>query len=218
MLNCNVIPQHINVNCETCQKCSGKSKFDYPFQKDLFNSDGFVNALMEHIERTTGAKCRKTTIDKNPDINVFSKSGALVCRVEAKYLEGQAFMKSFNTCGLYPKECLVIDRPKLLSYFDCKENDRRKGCNIPIYVAWKFDRPCEDIGGITIAQEIDVLRQIYNQYGDVRFFERAEAITDYSNGRRLGITSKYHFSIRECFPIENLVEEIRRLLYSLPTM
>lgn len=110
----------------------------------------------------------------------------------------------------------LLRKPR--SYFDCKENDRRNGYNIPIYVAWKFDRPCEDIGGITVAQEIDVLGQIFNCRGLARFFGRAPAQTDYSDGVKRGVTDKYHFSIRECFPIEHLVDEIRRLLYPLSNM
>lgn len=113
-------------------------------------------------------------------------------------------MKSKHYVGLEPRETLVVDAPKLLSYFECKQNDRDNGKNIPIFVVWKFDRYCDDIGGITVFQEIDTLRQIYNEHREERYLQRRTAANDFQNGRQLGITQKYHYSIRECEPIENL--------------
>lgn len=145
-----------------------------------------------------------------PDINVYKDSSLqeLVCRIEAKFLDGQAFVKSKNYTGLYAKEALVIDEPKLLSYFSCKSADKNMGKNIPIYIVWKFDRPCSDVGGIAVFQEIDVLNRLYEKYGDTRAFRRKTSETDFQNGERKGIIDKYHFSIRECEPIELLIPSI----------
>lgn len=216
MLDCRVSLRRItdsDLECGLCRKCLGVSKFDYPFEKDLRNSDDLVQELIAYIEAYTPYVCKTTTVHKYPDINVFSDSDCtrLICRVEAKYLEGQAFMQAKQRIGLYPKETLIVDYPKFLSYMECKEQDRNSGMDIPIYIVWKFDRPCEDVGGIAIFQEIDVLYEIVREYGNGRAFQRRSSFNDYTDGARLGIVDKYHFSIRECEPIELLIDTIKRL-------
>ena len=69
--------------------------------------------------------------------------------------------KAKERLGLYAKEALVLDELKLQSYFKCKENDRMHGKDIPLYVVWKFDKPCKDVGGIVVFQEIDELQRLY---------------------------------------------------------
>lgn len=214
MLNCKVDPKALKENdvlCGDCKICAGKSRLDYPFEKDLRNSDDFVRELMAYITQFTRLKCSKTIIDKNPDINVWDDDGSILCRVEAKYLEGQAFMKAKSKIGLFPKEALVVDVPKLVSYVACKENDRKMGKDVPIFVVWKFDRPCKDVGGITVFQEIDTLDKLRRQYGRQRAYEREPADNDFNNGAKFGITDKYHFSIRECERIETLPDRINAL-------
>ena len=120
MLSCKVSLSELDdekLKCGTCHKCDGKSKLDYPFERDLVNSDDLVTELMNYVEDNTVYKCKKTEIDKNPDINVYKDSSCkeLVCRIEAKFLEGQAFMKAKERLGLYAKEALVVDEPKLQS-------------------------------------------------------------------------------------------------------
>lgn len=215
MLTCNIRPSLLkdeDLLCGDCRICAGQSKFDYPFQKDLRNSDDLVRELIEYITIMTRLRCARTEIDKNPDINVFDNEGNIVCRVEAKYLEGQAFMKSKSMIGLRPKEAIVIDEPKLDSYLLCKNLDYSKGKNIPIFVVWKFDRPCADIGGITVFQEVDELNRLRGIYRRSRAYQRRSAANDYNNGIKLGVTSKYHFSIRECEPIELLPQRILMLI------
>ncbi len=211
-LHCFPIDPHgITLSCGSCGKCLGKSKLDYPFPRDLLNSNDLVLALMDFVTETTGFVCKPTTINKNPDIDVFDQAGAIVCRIEAKYLEGQAFMNAGKYVKLFPREALAVDEPKLHSYFERKAADAASGQNIPIFVVWQYDRPCGDIGGITVFQEIDVLKQIYFENGSSRAFERKSASTDYENGTKRGITKKYHFSIRECEPIEELPNRIMAL-------
>lgn len=215
MLDCKVDLMNLtneDMLCGDCKICAGKSKFNYPFQKDLSNSDELVVEIMKYIKLKTNLKCEKTLIDKNPDINVFDNDGNIVCRIEAKYLEGQAFMKSKSMIGLYPREALVVDEPKLDSYVSCKKADRDKGNEIPIFVVWKFDKPCSDIGGITIFQEVDELERLRRQYGRLRAYERKFAKNDFNNGTKLGVTKKYHFSIRECVSIEELPAKIMSIV------
>lgn len=216
MLSCKVELSELddtNLKCGACHKCDGKSKLDYPFERDLKNSDDLVIELMNYVEENTDFKCEKTKIDKNPDINVYRDSSCkeLICRIEAKFLEGQAFMKAKERLGLYAKEALVVDEPKLQSYFNCKETDRTNGKDIPIYVVWKFDKPCADVGGIVVFQEVDELQRLHRLYGYARAFRRKTSGNDYQNGTQMGIIDKYHFSIRECEPIEKLVNEIKNI-------
>lgn len=209
-----------DIACGVCDICIAKSKLNYPFQRDLKTSQQLVEALKTYIETNTAYKCRNTKIDKNPDIVVFEivditkPKGVLVCRVEAKMLEGYAFMKAEHLLGdhLKPKETLVVDEPKLISYFECVDNDLRDhGKSVPIYIVWKFDRPCADLGGITVFQEIKILKGIYEKRGNNRSFERKTVESDIVDGVKRGITGKYHFSIRECRPIEELIQEINSL-------
>ena len=196
--------------CNTCKKCQPKSKLDYPFGKDLNNSDIFVQVLKFYIESSTLLKCKDPETNKNPDIQVMDVTidNYLICRVEAKYLKGKAFVNASNIINLKPKETLVIDEPKLLHYFTCKKSDFEKfNREVPIFVVWHFDRPCDDIGGITVFQEIDTLEKIYYKFPN-RSFERQSASTDFHCGQKIGITKKFHFSIKETMPIFQLLPAI----------
>lgn len=204
------------LQCYPCNKCRAKSKLDYPFNRDLKNSNELVNALKNYVESNTDYKCQNTQIDKNPDINVLdiTNGNYLVCRIEAKMLEGYAFMMSEKYLGdkLKPKETLVVDEPKLLSYFDCKVRDfEQYNRDVPIFVVWKFDRLCDDLGGISVFQEVNKLKHIYDSRKNMRKFERKTTHSDMVQGQKMGITEKYHFSLKECRPIEELILEILKL-------
>jgi len=197
-------------DCGDCNKCQPTSALNYPFSKDLKNSNDLVNELMTYIEANTMLKCFEPEQHKNPDIRAIdiTLNDFLVCRIEAKYLEGKAFVKASENIGLRAKETLVVDEPKLLHYFECKKNDYKKyNREVPIFVVWKFDRPCNDIGGITVYQEIDNLENIYKNNQN-RFFERKSAQNDYVNGEKKGITRKYHYSIKETKPFWQMLPEI----------
>lgn len=197
--------------CGMCNICQPKSALRYPFERDLMNSKMLVNELKKIITETTGLKCSDTDVHQNPDILVLDESNNLIARVEAKYLEGKAFMKVAQMIEdpLQPKETLVVDEPKLKSYFDCKAQDQQTyNKDIPIFIVWKYDRPCADVGGICIYQEVNELHRIYNEKGASRTYRRKTGQGDYVDGRRLGVIDKFHFSITECKPIEQLSEDI----------
>lgn len=199
--------------CGTCNICQPASVLRYPFERDLTNSQMLVDQLKKFITETTGLKCVDTDIHQNPDIMVFDPRDNLVARVEAKYLEGKAFMKVAQMIKdpLYPKETLVVDDPKLKSYFECKKRDRERfRREIPIYVVWKYDRPCADVGGICIYQEVNELRRIYEEKGASRAFRRKTGQGDFVDGKRLGVNDKFHYSITECKAIEKLPEDIMK--------
>lgn len=216
MLRCNMdlatAPREV-FQCGTCTTCRPTSALNYPFPKDLKNSGQLVDSLRKLIESGTGLICRNPEQVKWPDLKVVDGASGdlLVCRVEAKLLQGKAFMKALSMVGLQSKETLAVDEPKLLSYFECKESDAH-ACrrSVPIYIVWQFNRSCSDIGGITVFQEVDELRNIYNKFGAQRRFERETADGDVVGGVKLGVTRKYHFSIRETLPIEELVPAIIR--------
>jgi len=219
MLQCKIDLKNISDNeliCVECTICKARSKLIYPFDKDLKTSDDLVNSIKEYIERNSIYSCVKTVIYKKPDLSVIDvkQDDKLICRIESKLLEGFAFMKSeyLLKAKLKPKETLVVDKPKLLSYFECEQQDWIQHKRyIPIFVVWKFDRPCKDFGGITIFQEVKKLKMIYDSYRDDRAFERQTVNTDFRNGKKMGITAKYHFSIKECRPIEELIPTILNL-------
>ncbi len=211
LLNCNIGDLNkINYECGNCKTCNPTSNLVYPFERNLTTSETLVEELKYSIEKNTNYRCEPTTILKNPDICVINKNNdKIICRTEAKYLEGKAFMKAEKILGLKPKETLVVDGPKLISYFECDENDFKElGYHVPIFIVWKFDRPCQDIGGICVYQNIDVLHTIYRQKGYERTFTRQRGEGDIVSRFELGIRDKYHFSIKECKPIENLISEI----------
>lgn len=217
-LHCNIDLHHLSdwsKPCGACNICQPTSALTYPFARDLLNSQMLVQKLKKYISESTGLTCRDTDIDSNPDILVYDKNERLIARVEAKYLEGKAFMKVAQKIGepLYPKETLVVDEPKLISYFHCKERDRQQYArDIPIFVVWQFDRPCADVGGISIYQEVDLLKKIYDKKGMLRKYARRTGQGDYVNSVRLGVIDKVHYSITECEAIETLPGEILKLV------
>lgn len=219
MLHCHIDIRKLtdsDLECGACDICKARSKLNYPFDKNLKSSDELVRALEVFIEANTGYKCERTKIDKNPDIVVVKirEKLILICRVEAKMLEGFAFMKAESILGdkLKPKETLVVDLPKLLHYFKCKEIDSiQRKRDIPIFIVWQFDRPCADLGGITVFQEITELKRIYDARGAARSFTRKTVESDINFGQKLGVTDKYHFSLRECRPIEEIVGLIKQI-------
>jgi hypothetical protein len=205
-----------SLECGSCSTCMPTSALHYPFKRDLSNSFEFSNELKKFIKDTTGLKCIDTKIHKEPDLLLYNQDDVLIARIEAKFLEGKAFMKVGKMLSdrLYPKEVLVVDEPKLLSYFECKQNDYTNfNKEIPLFVVWKFDRPCADVGGITLFQEINILKEIYLKKGASRKFTRRTAASDYNSGRRMGVIDKFHYSITECMPIENLPLEINKIIH-----
>lgn len=210
MLSCTIDLNNFQRTCGACKKCTSISKGAYFFNKDLKNSEQLVDELEKLVERGTPYHCADTTIHKNPDILVYDTDSKLVCRIEAKMLEDKPFMKVHDFLpghDLFPKETIVVDKPKLESYIARWKKDG----GIPTYVVWHLGRPCADVGGITIFQDISVLYDIFQQQGEKRVFTRRTGIGDIKDGKKLGITEKYHFSISECRPIYELCNDICNL-------
>lgn len=215
IMKCNINLLSYTYLCTPCDRCSPNSKENYPFDSDLDNSKSLVNELKVMIEASTPFKCKNPVDHRNPDIVVYNPANReLICRVEAKMLGSQAFMKAEHYINLMPKEALVIDEPKFLHYLECKRHDPIRftnGREVPIFIVWQWLRPCPDIVDTTVFQEISVLEPIYRQT-DGRKFQRRTAHNDFVDGRRLGVIDKIHFSMKECLPIEQLIPKILNLI------
>lgn len=200
-LNCKADLKHISnwtKECGNCNACLPTSALHYPFQRDLANSQMLVDEIKKFVKDSTGLDCRETDTFKNPDLVVLEDNNKLIARIESKFLEGKAFIKVAQMLSdkLYPKETLVVDEPKLISYFSCKDSDKKEfDREIPIFIIRKFDRPCPDVGGICLFQEIDILRSIYLQKGNSRKFIRRTSPSDFASGLCIGVIEKFHFSI-----------------------
>ena len=121
MLSCRMDPQNFDRYCRSCNRCNSESKGIYLFQEDLSASEWLVRELKTLVRERTPYSCADPEVYKNPDIRVLDKDGRLVCRIEAKVLDGKPFMKVHDLLkdsGLYPKETIVVDLPKLNHYID----------------------------------------------------------------------------------------------------
>ncbi len=214
-LQCAIDLNGFDVSCGDCRGCGTGSKGTYWFDADLSRSRELVAALMELVERETSFHCIAPEHYKDPDIPVLDSQDRLVCRIEAKMLEDKPFMKVNALLpghDLEPKETIVVDYPKLMSYFECKQaDDRDASSDIPTFVVWHLGRLCEELNGVTVFQECGVLKDIFDREGDRRVFTRKTGTGDYKDGKKMGVTKKYHFSVRECRPIEELAGELRAL-------
>lgn len=195
--------------CGSCNICSEDYKDRIGnFKDDLNNARAFENELKDYVMSRTGLDFVESKNYKNADL-AFSKRGQLICRVEAKLLNGKApvFMKKI--VGLEGKEMLVVDEPKFEHYVKKSEEDNLSNfaINIPTFVVWQFNRPCEDFGGITVFQDLNKLKSSI-EANPKRKFERKTNEKDIQDGIKLGVTKKFHFSISETEPIWRLTESI----------
>lgn len=78
---------------------------------------------------------------------------------------------------------MVIDEPKLKSYFQTQQQD-----DSPYFIVIKLTRPCRN--GQKVYARLEYLKQIYQRYGMKRFFVRKGGEGDGIKG----IIAKYHFS------------------------
>lgn len=215
ILQCGINLNSLNLSCGICHTCNAKSKGAYSFNSDLSKSQELVEALMALVAETTSFHCIPPGHVKDPDIQVLDSQERLVCRIEAKMLEDKPFMKvnSFlSGHDLQPKETIVVDYSKLMSYFERMQADNCGASSyIPTFVVWHLGRPCAELNGITVFQECQGLKTIFNQKGKSRVYDRKTGTGDFKDGTQMGITKKYHFSVRECRPIEELVGELQTL-------
>lgn len=197
-------------DCEKCKtKCDGISKGKYLFTSDVSFSEHFENLLIKRIIEE-GYWAKKTIEDGYPDIEICHKQGQQTeVFVEVK-VQRRAFMSvslRLPESNLKPSETLALNLSDLLRYFNLA-----KQITTPIYVMWILaERPCILEGKKEKAyfQNIKILQDIYNIYGDKRRFRRKSGVGDVVNGVHKGVVVNYHFSINELLPfkINNLLGE-----------
>lgn len=199
--------------CLNCNKCDKLTNQVNNFKDDLLLAENFEIKLKEFIEKNTNLFYKDLKINKNPDLSFFKvyHKETLICRIEAKFLQGKAATYMKNKLKLEGKESLVIDEPKLLSYINrnLEDNKNNDYIYIPTFIVWYFGRPCEDFKNITIYQEITELKEVfYNPINICRFYERKSSENDFVDNKKLGVTKKFHFSIKETKPIYKIIDDI----------
>lgn len=173
-------------NCDVCDLCKGESKGFYYFDKDLAKSINSVQEVSNDILQNTNLTPRPTDVEKRGDILLYNKDGKKVARVEVKLITTTfRKIKTILPNGdLTPYETVVIDEPKLKTYFKTQEEE-----GIPFFVVVKLTRACRD--GAKVFARLEDLKSVYDLYGRTRYFQRQIGAGDGNKG----IIAKYHFSI-----------------------
>lgn len=221
MIECKIDIKNIpdqQFNCGSCDICFVKKESRvHQFKDDLISATIFEKNLKNYILGNLPLLFKELEIVKNADLTFFNilKDDELICRIEAKFLEGLGAVYMEKMIKLSGKESLVIDEPKLEHYIQQNIKDNKDSLiYIPTYVVWFFGRPCEDFKNIVVFEELTVLKDIYmNQKFNHRKFTRKTTENDFDeNGNHKGITKKFHFSIKETRPIYELLDDISNIL------
>jgi len=185
-------------DCDKClNRCDGTSKGNYIFETDVKYSENFENKIIDFINNKTDKQAKKTTKNGYPDIKISDKFEELIYYIEIK-AQRRTFMfvkRLLPEADLIPSETVALNLSDLKRYF--KIYDMVK---MPIYIVWVLsNRPC-----ILKAKEhslffnnLDILKEIYNKYGEARRFRRREGHGDVIDGIHKGVVVNYHFSLNE---------------------
>lgn len=173
-------------DCDVCKLCSSQSKGLYYFDEDLKKSINAVEEVANDITTNTNLVPYPTDVEKRGDILIKNMTGENVARVEVKLITTTFKMvkRLLPQSNLSPFEVVVIDEPKLQSYFKTQEEDK-----LPYFVVIKLTRACRN--GQKVYARLEDLKKIYNFYGNKRFFKRR---TGFGDGTK-GVITKYHFSV-----------------------
>lgn len=184
-------------NCKVCPtRCDGVSKMNYQFDKDASFSEHYENLLIDYINGLSAFNARKTTESGYPDIEVNDQMGNKFY-IEVK-VQRRTFMSVENIIpdsNLKPSETVALNLSDLVRYFELEEETGTQ-----IFIFWVLlNRPC--ILGPQQAQFYyrwaEELKPIWQQEADKRKFRRKSGEGDEVDGKHLGVTVNYHFSLRE---------------------
>lgn len=185
-------------DCRTCPSpCDGESKGSYIFENDLELSEHYENRIMAYICSKGVYETKKAEGVGFPDIEVVQTDGEIKAFLEVK-VQQRTFMRVADRLPLselLPSETLALNLSDLKRYFDIFDSEQK-----PIYIVWVLlNRPCilGDTSYRLYTQKIEVLREIYEKYGDKRRFRRKSGSGDVVDGKHLGVVINYHFSIKE---------------------
>ena len=184
-------------NCKVCPtRCDGVSKMSYVFENDAKFSEPYEQQLINYINQSTPFKASKTTEKGYPDIEVVNRAG------QKFYIEVKVQRRTFMTVenilpqsGLKPSETVALNLSDLLRYFDLEESQ-----HVPIFIFWVLlNRPC--ILGNEQAQFYyrlaSELKPIWETENNKRKFKRKSGEGDEVDGKHLGVTVNYHFSLKD---------------------
>ncbi|WP_293299533.1 hypothetical protein [Pedobacter sp. UBA4863] len=184
-------------NCKVCPtRCDGVSKMNYIFENDSKFSEHYEQQLIDHINQYTPFKAHKTTQKGFPDIEVFNAAGQRFF-IEVK-VQRRTFMtveKILPESNLKPSETVALNLSDLKRYFELEQTH-----HIHIFIFWVLlNRPCvlgsnESQFYYRLASE---LRPIWQKEANKRKFRRKSGEGDEVNGVHLGVTTNYHFSLKE---------------------
>ena len=189
--------------CSACKtRCDDKSKKVYNFKSDIKYSEEKEKYIISQINSIPDFSAQKCTVDKYPDIEVTYKPTGKVFYIEIKAMR-RTFMtvaKNLPDSDLIPSETLVLNLSDLVRYFDIQKKTDK-----PVFIIWCLEnRPCIVSPGETFFcyQDVSVLKTIYEAEGDKRRFKRESGKGDVVNGKHLGVTVNYHFSIKELIELD----------------
>ncbi len=184
-------------NCETClTKCEGTSKNTYIFDKDAEFSSRYEQKLINYINQNTRFKAEKTTESHYPDLQVLSQN-KIIFYIEVK-VQRRTFMavqKHLPQSNLKPSETIALNESDLLRYFEIEEKIKK-----PIFLFWiLLNRPCVLEKGEEkyYYRLVSELKPIWEEERSKRKFKRRSGEGDEVNGKHLGVTVNYHFSLNE---------------------
>jgi len=169
---------------------------NYQFEDDASFSEHYEQALIRYINQFTPYKAKKTTEKGYPDI-VVSNSKQQYFYIEVK-VQRRTFMnveKILPDSKLKPSETVALNLSDLLRYFELEEQGYGK-----IFIFWiLLNRDCvlaEKSTRYFYRQACD-LKNIFEQEGVKRRFRRKSGEGDEVDGKHLGVTVNYHFSLSE---------------------
>lgn len=184
-------------NCKICPTpCDSVSKMNYQFADDAAFSEHYEQLLISHINQFTPFKASKTAEKGFPDISVLNKLG------EQFYIEVKVQRRTFMSVekilpqsDLKPSETVALNLSDLHRYFDLEAEKK-----VHVFIFWVvLNRPC--ILGNNDSQFFyrlaSELKPIYESELERRRFRRKSGDGDFVDGKHLGVTVNYHFSLKE---------------------
>lgn len=184
-------------NCSTCPTpCDGKSKMTYLFENDAQFSEYYEQKIIDYINQKTPFKAQKTTEAGYPDLEISnSKNEKFYIEIKVQRRTFMSVEKVLPDSGLKPSETVALNLSDLLRYFEIEGKEK-----VPVFILWVLlNRPCvlgqdEEQYYYRLSSE---LKEIWVKENNKRRFRRKSGDGDEVDGKHLGVTVNYHFSLKE---------------------
>ncbi|WAC40478.1 hypothetical protein [Pedobacter sp. SL55] len=168
---------------------------NYVFENDAAFSEYYEQLLINHINQHTSFTATKTTEKGYPDIQVTKAGAKFYIEVKVQRRTFMTVEKNLPDSGLKPSETVALNLSDLTRYFELEQEKK-----IHVFIFWVLlNRPCI-LGGeessyyYRLASE---LKPIWEKEGEKRKFRRKSGEGDEVDGKHLGVTVNYHFSLKE---------------------